>query len=58
MAATFCEEQVAALAERLKGEETSAPLPGLLTVTDANEGVAKMRRLDEPMESFWNKFIN
>jgi hypothetical protein len=38
MAATFCEEQVVASAERVKGEETSAPLPGLLTVTLPNAG--------------------
>jgi hypothetical protein len=56
MLATFCEEQVAASAESVKGEDTSAPLPGLLTVTVANAGLTKMR-MDEPIESFWSKFI-
>ena len=36
----FCEEQFAALAESLKGEDTVAPLAGLLTLTPANAGTA------------------
>ena len=35
-----CDEQLGASAERVKGEETWAPLPGLLTVTVANAGLA------------------
>ena len=38
METTFFDEQVLALAERLKGEETVALLEGLLTVTPANPG--------------------
>ena len=57
MADTFCEEQVAASAERVKGEETSAPFPGLLMVTAANAGPARIASMDEPTESLSNRFI-
>jgi hypothetical protein len=36
------EEQETAEAARLKGEETSAPLEGLLTVTPARAGAANV----------------
>ena len=38
MTITACEEQFVAEAERVKGEETTAPLPGLLTLMPANAG--------------------
>jgi hypothetical protein len=56
MAATFCEEQVAASAVRLNGEETD-PFPGLLTVTPANAELVRIASADEPMESFWSRFM-
>jgi hypothetical protein len=57
MAATFWEEQFAASAERVKGEETSAPFPGLLTATAANAELVRIPSADEPMESFWSRFM-
>jgi len=44
MEATFCEEQVEAEAESVKGDETCAPLAGELTVTLAMAGKAKRAR--------------
>jgi hypothetical protein len=40
MALTGCEEQVEASADRVNGEETSEPLPGLLMVGFAKAGTA------------------
>jgi hypothetical protein len=52
-----CDEQLGASAESVKGEETWAPFPGLLTVTVANAGLARRASTDEPMKSFWNRFM-
>jgi hypothetical protein len=48
-----CEEHAEAVAERLKGEETSAPLAGLLTLTPANAGIAaRITRKEKRKETF------
>lgn len=52
MDVTGCEEQVGAVAERLNGEETDEPLPGLLTVMPsldaADEDELEEDVLDDP----------
>ena len=57
MAETGWEEQLAAVAESVKGDETWAPLPGLLTVTPANAGLARKASRAEPMESLRSNFM-
>lgn len=57
MAATGWEEQLVALAESVKGEETWAPLPGLLTVTPANAGADRRANSVQPREVFRKTFI-
>ncbi len=52
MALTDSEEQVAAVAERLNGEETSSPLTGLLTTTPANAGTEPIRKRTGEEASF------
>jgi hypothetical protein len=46
MAEVFCDEQFAALAERANGDPTSAPFEGLLTMTVANAGTAKIAKVN------------
>ena len=57
MAATGWDEQVEAFADSVNGDETSAPLPGLPTVTLANTDavVRPHRRAKEKTKAF---FIN
>jgi hypothetical protein len=43
MAVTGCDEHCTAVAESSKGDCTSAPFPGLLTVTPAIAGNAEVR---------------
>jgi GAF domain-containing protein len=57
MATTFCAEQVAALAERLKGEETSVLLAGWLTVTPARAGRERSVRAEQVRLSERSSFI-
>jgi len=51
MALMDCEEQLGALAESVKGEETVAPLPGVLTVTPAKAGAAMASRRSRKREA-------
>ena len=39
---TFLEEQVEALADKVKGDETSVPFIGVFTVTPARAGIARV----------------
>ncbi|HEY6850526.1 MAG TPA: hypothetical protein VI320_30520 [Terracidiphilus sp.] len=48
MAEIACDEQLAALAVKVNGELTSAPFPGLLTVTVAK---AETEMLANPIEA-------
>jgi hypothetical protein len=57
MAFTFCDEQVDALAESVKGEETSVLLTGLLTVTPASAGTVIATKSEEATESDRMMFI-
>jgi hypothetical protein len=50
----LCEEQSEADAERVNGEVTSAPLAGLLTVTLANAGKAKLENTRTATETLLN----
>ena len=56
MAAMDCEEQSAAQAESVKGDETVAPLPGLLTWTPANAEPAQRVRI-EPLQNSLRKTL-
>lgn len=57
MAAMGCEEQSEAQAESVKGEETAAPLPGLLTLTPANAGLASRASANPPAHNVLNVFM-
>jgi hypothetical protein len=52
MVDVFCDEQLAALAESENGDPTWAPLAGLLTVTLARAGAARVASSDEPSKNF------
>jgi hypothetical protein len=43
MVETLCDEQVAALADRVNGEGTSVLFAGLFTVTPASAGTVRAR---------------
>jgi hypothetical protein len=47
MEATLCDEQVAALAERVNGEGTSVLFTGLFTVTPASAGTERAKTKEE-----------
>jgi hypothetical protein len=51
MVTTFCDEQVLAIAERLKGEDTSVLFTGLLTVTPASAGMVKVTASEAATEN-------
>ena len=57
MAEVVCDEQLAAPAVSVKGEVTSAPFPGLLTVTPAKEGREKLASAREARKSWVRIFI-
>ncbi|HTW61573.1 MAG TPA: hypothetical protein VMD55_07155 [Terracidiphilus sp.] len=57
MEATFCDEQVAAEADSVNGEDTSELLAGLLTVTPAIAGIATETATEEATKSARVMFI-
>ena len=52
METTFLDEQVLAVADSLKGEETVAPVEGLLTVTPANAGKDTAKTVEQVRANF------
>jgi hypothetical protein len=47
MVATLCDEQVAAVAERVNGEGTSVLFTGLFTITPASAGTVRARTKEQ-----------
>ena len=58
MVLTDCPEQLDESADKLKGEETSAPLPGLLMLTSVKAGTAAMSANNRRAEGNSNFFID
>jgi hypothetical protein len=54
---TDWDEQVAAVAERVNGDETLAPLTGLLTTTLAAAGIERVASRRKARENFWDIII-
>jgi hypothetical protein len=52
-----CDEQLAALAVRVKGELTSAPFPGLLTVTVAKAEAEMLANTRDARKTWIPMFI-
>jgi len=52
MATTFCDEHVGAFADKVNGEDTWLPFPGLLTATPANTGPVKTANSEKVREKF------
>jgi hypothetical protein len=57
MAAVTCDEQLAAFAVSVKGELTSAPFPGLLTVTVAEAETEKLAKTKDARKIWLRRFI-
>jgi hypothetical protein len=57
MGATFCEEQVDAEADSVKGEDTSELFEGLLIVTPAIAGIVMIAASEEAVTSAREMFI-
>jgi hypothetical protein len=57
MVTTLCDEQVAALAERVKGDETSVLFTGLFTVTPASAGTVRAKTKEEARVKERSMFI-
>jgi len=57
IAATLCDEQLVAEAERVNDVPTSLPLEGLLTVTPASAGIARVANNERGRENFLTTFM-
>jgi hypothetical protein len=54
---TLSDEHVVAVAERVNGDVTSELLAGLLTVTPACAGTARITKIDNASDNFWTMLI-